>query len=205
MPLQLQPKLLRVLQQREVDRLGDQSPIDVDVRVIATTNRDLALTVKEGKFRADLYYRLNVVALNVPPLRDRKDDIPALIEHFIGKYSTGTSSVEFSPAIMECILAHDWPGNVRELENIIRRILALATGPIADVDLLEGTSLLKQEALPAPMELGASLQEMERQMYLRVLEETGGNRTHAAELLGVSIRTVRNKIREFGIPARRYA
>jgi DNA-binding NtrC family response regulator len=205
MPLQLQPKLLRVLQQREVDRLGDQGPINVDVRVIATTNRDLALTVKEGKFRADLYYRLNVVALNVPPLRERKDDIPALIEHFIGKYSTGTSSVEFAPALMECILAHDWPGNVRELENIVRRILALAGGPIADVDLLEGTSLMKQEALPAPMELGASLQEMEKQMYLRVLEETGGNRTHAAELLGVSIRTVRNKIREFGIPARRYA
>lgn len=204
MPLQLQPKLLRVLQQREVDRLGDRGPISINVRVVATTNRDLGLAVKEGKFRADLYYRLNVVALNIPPLRERKEDIPVLIEHFVRKYSAGASPVEFSSGIMECILAHDWPGNVRELENIVRRILALAIGPIVDVDLLEGTNLMKQDAVPAPMELGASLQEMERQMYLRALEETGGNRTHAAELLGVSVRTVRNKVREFGIPARRY-
>jgi DNA-binding NtrC family response regulator len=204
MPLQLQPKLLRVLQQREVDRLGDRTPTSIDVRVIATTNRDLALAVKEGKFRADLYYRLNVVALNIPPLRERKDDIPALIDYFIRKYSGDSSAVEFSPEIMERILAHDWPGNVRELENIVRRILALATSPIADVDLLEGTILVKQEAMPANLELGASLQEMEKQMYLRALEETHGNRTHAAGLLGVSVRTVRNKVREFGIPARRY-
>jgi len=204
MPLQLQPKLLRVLQQREVDRLGDRSPTSIDVRVIATTNRHLALAVKEGEFRADLYYRLNVVTLSIPPLRERKDDIPALIEYFIRKYSCAAAPVEFSPELMACILGHDWPGNVRELENIVRRILALATGPTAGVDLLEGTNLLKQEALPAPIELVASLQEMEKQMYLRALDETRGNRTHAAELLGVSVRTVRNKIREFGIPARRY-
>ena len=144
------------------------------------------------------------MALNIPPLRERKDDIPALIEHFVRKYSSGGSEVEFSREIMERILAHEWPGNIRELENIVRRILALAVGPIADVDLLEGTNLTKQEAVPAPVELGASLQEMERQMYLRALEETDGNRTHAAELLGVSVRTVRNKVREFGIAARRY-
>jgi DNA-binding NtrC family response regulator len=205
MPCQLQPKLLRVLQQREVDRLGDRSPISIDVRVIATTNRDLALAVKEGKFRADLYYRLNVVAVNIPPLRERKADIPALIEHFIRKYSGGAGCVEFSPAIMECILAHDWPGNVRELENIVRRILALAIGPMAEVDLLEGTNLMKPETATLPVELGTSLQEMEKQMYLRALKETQGNRTHAAELLGVSVRTVRNKVREFGIPARSFA
>jgi DNA-binding NtrC family response regulator len=204
MPLQLQPKLLRVLQQREVDRLGDRSPTSIDVRVIATTNRHLALAVKEGRFRADLYYRLNVVTLNIPPLRERKDDIPGLIEHFIRKYSGAAAPVEFSPELMDCILGHDWPGNVRELENLVRRILALAIGATAGVDLLEGTNLFKQEALPAPIELVASLQEMEKQMYLRALDETRGNRTHAAELLGVSVRTVRNKIREFGIPARRY-
>jgi DNA-binding NtrC family response regulator len=204
MPLPLQPKLLRVLQQREVDRLGDHNPVSIDVRVIATTNRDLALSVKEGKFRADLYYRLDVVTLTIPPLRERKDDIPPLIEHFIRKYSRGSLPVEFSPEIMERILGHDWPGNVRELENIVRRVLALAVGTIADVDLLEGTSLMREEAAPTPRELGASLQEMEKQMYLHALEETQGNRTHAAELLGVSVRTVRNKIREFGIPARRY-
>jgi len=205
MPLPLQPKLLRVLQQREVDRLGDHNPVSIDVRVIATTNRDLALCVKEGKFRADLYYRLDVVTLTIPPLRERKDDIPPLIEHFIRKYSRGSSPVEFSPEIMERILGHDWPGNVRELENIVRRVLALAVGPIAEVDLLEGTGLMREEAASTPRELGASLQEMEKQMYLHALEETQGNRTHAAELLGVSVRTVRNKIREFGIPARRYA
>jgi DNA-binding NtrC family response regulator len=206
MPLQLQPKLLRVLQQREVDRLGDRNPISIDVRVIATTNRHLAQAVEEGKFRADLYYRLNVVALNIPPLRERKEDIPALVEYFIRKYSGDSPCVELSRETMECILAHDWPGNVRELENIVRRLLALAIGPVADIDLLEGTNLLKDEPAPAPvpMELGASLQEMEKQMYLRALEETRGNRTHAAEMLGVSVRTVRNKIREFGIPARRY-
>jgi len=205
MPLQLQPKLLRVLQQREVDRLGDRNPVSIDVRVIATTNRDLALYVKEGKFRADLYYRLDVVALNIPPLRERKDDIPALVEYFNRKYSESGRPVEFSPELTERILAHDWPGNVRELENIVRRVLALAVGPVADVDLLEGTSLVKENLAPNPLELGASLQEVEKQMYLHALEETQGNRTHAAELLGVSVRTVRNKIREFGFPARRYA
>jgi len=205
MPVQLQPKLLRVLQQREVDRLGDRGPVGVDVRVVATTNRDLAQAVKDGSFRADLYYRLNVVALKIPPLRERKEDIPALVEHFMGKYAMGSSAVELSRETMECILAHDWPGNVRELENIVRRILALVIGPVAEVDLLEGTNLIKPpETASGPIELGASLQEMEKQMYLRALEETQGNRTHAAEILGVSVRTVRNKIREYGISPRRY-
>ena len=205
MPIQLQPKLLRVFQQREIDRLGGRSPLSIDVRVIATTNRDLALAVKEGKFRADLYYRLNVVALNIPPLRERKEDIPSLIDYFVRKYADGVPPIEFSPEIMECIFAHDWPGNVRELENIVRRVLALATGARAEVDLLDGTNLIKPDALQGPIEVGGSLLEMERLMYLRALEATRGNRTHAAELLGVSVRTVRYKVREFGIQDRRYA
>jgi two-component system, NtrC family, response regulator AtoC len=205
LPLEHQPKLLRVLQQREVDRLGGQRPVAVDVRVVATTNRDLGQMVAEGRFRLDLYYRLDVVSVSIPPLRARKEDIPLLAEHFIEKYSEGSHRLRLSNELMDYLLAYQWPGNVRELENIVRRILALATGPEAGAELLEGTSLMKQVSSPGMPESGALLRDVEKRTYLRALETTGGNRTRAAELLGVSIRTVRNKIREFGLPPRSYA
>lgn len=205
MPLQLQPKLLRVLQEREVDRLGDTRPLAVDVRVVATTNHDMSRLVEEGKFRSDLYYRLNVVPLKIPPLREHPEDIPELVRHFIRKYSSPASSMVFSADLMQRLHAYSWPGNIRELENLVRRILALSAGPVADVELLEGTDLdrqvLQAEAAPA----ATTLREIERQVLERTLESTGGNRTRAAEILGVSIRTVRNKIRGFGLPPRRAA
>ena len=205
MPLEHQPKLLRVLQQREVDRLGGNRPVGVDVRVIATTNRDLSQMVEDGKFRADLYYRLNVVSIQIPALRNRKEDIPFLVEYFVSKYSMGGRRPNFSVDLMNVLAAYEWPGNVRELENIVRRILALSTGSIATTELLEGTNLNRPARILPASSNSMSLREVERQMYLKALHQTGGNRTRAAELLGVSIRTVRNKVHEFGIPPRIYA
>jgi DNA-binding NtrC family response regulator len=204
MPLEQQPKLLRVLQQREVDRIGDRRPVGVDVRVVATTNRNLAALVAEGRFRADLYYRLNVISLNLPPLRERPEDIVRLTDHFLAKYSQG-QPVRFSSELLDRLRSYRWPGNVRELENIVRRILALNTEPEAGPELLEGTGLAAASANLVEQRPAGSLRDIERQTYLNALQSANGNRTHAAELLGVSVRTIRNKVREFGFPPRRYA
>ncbi len=207
MPLNLQPKLLRVLQEREIDRLGDTRPMRVDVRVIATTNRPLATMVGEGKFRADLYFRLNVIPLSLPPLRERREDIPDLVHHFIGKYAPSSrSNVEsFSPELLERLKFHDWPGNVRELENFVRRALVLSPGPIVRLELLPDAGFPTGENAMTGIEPGISLRTLERTLLERTLEATGGNRTRTAGMLGVSLRTVRNKIREFGLPPRRSA
>jgi transcriptional regulator with PAS, ATPase and Fis domain len=207
MPLSLQPKLLRVLQEREVDRLGDTRPLRVDVRVVATTNRNLNALVEENRFRSDLYYRLNIVPLTIPPLRDRREDIPELVDHFTRKYSPAAKVVRFSPELMERLKNHDWPGNVRELENLVRRLLVLSTGSIVGVEALEDKDLNRKEdpVDSTAAEAGTTLRDMEKQLLERTLEATGGNRTKAAEMLGVSLRTVRNKIREFGLPPRRFA
>ena len=206
MPLSLQPKLLRVLQQREVDRLGDTRPLRVDVRVIATTNRDLNSLVEDGRFRADLFYRLDVVPLTLPPLRERREDIPDLIEHFVHKHAPPGRALRLSPELLKRLVEYDWPGNVRELENVVRRILVLSRGLVAGTEVLEGREVPDRKAAAArfPAE-GVTLRDMERQLLEKTLETTGGNRTRAAEILGVSLRTVRNKIREFGLPPRRPA
>jgi DNA-binding NtrC family response regulator len=204
MPASLQPKLLRVLQEREVDRLGDTRPLRVDVRVIATTNRDLSALVEAGKFRVDLFYRLDVVPLTLPPLRERREDIPELVEHFVQKHAPSSQAVRPSEELLRRLMEYDWPGNVRELENVVRRILVLSRGPVAGVEVLEESELADRKTATAcfPTE-GVTLRDMERQLLERTLEVTGGNRTRAAEILGVSLRTVRNKIREFGLPPRR--
>jgi DNA-binding NtrC family response regulator len=202
MPLSLQPKLLRVLQEREVDRLGDTRPLRVDVRVIATTNRFLRAQVDAGKFRADLYYRLNVVPLTIPPLRDRSEDIVPLAEFFLRKYEDKTRQGMFrlTPDFEAQLQAHDWPGNVRELENLIRRTLALATSTTLGPQFIEmsGTHGPNRER---ELKSGVTLHAMERQLLEKTLNATHGNRTRTAELMGVSLRTVRNKIREYGLPA----
>jgi DNA-binding NtrC family response regulator len=205
MPLNLQPKLLRVLQEREVDRLGDTRPLKVDVRVIATTNRSLRALIQEGKFRQDLYYRLNVVPLAIPPLREHPVDIPELIEHFITKHSSSQygSAVRFSAELLQRMQSYSWPGNIRELENFVRRALALSPGPLVGVEVLDGIDF--PESAPAAnsaLEAGLTLREVEKQLLARTLEATGGNRTRAAMMLGISLRTVRNKIREYGLPPR---
>jgi len=204
MPLNLQPKLLRVLQEREVDRLGDTKSVHVDVRIIATTNRSLSQMVKTGAFRADLYYRLHVVPLSIPALRDRRDDILSLANYFLRKYEPADARGKYriGAQLADQLRMYDWPGNVRELENAIRRELAFAVGTT-----LEGTggilgSDLESPAISDEMKPGTTLEEMERRLLESTLQATGGNRTRAAALMGVSLRTVRNKIREYGLAAR---
>jgi DNA-binding NtrC family response regulator len=205
MPLALQPKLLRALQEREFDRLGDTRPVHVDLRVIATTNCALAQMVREGKFRADLYYRLNVIPLTLPPLRERGGDVRELAEFFVRLYSSPGRPRHLAPKFLEQLESHSWPGNVRELANCLRRAVALSVGSEIGLAALEGLDWPG----PAPasssdfsrIRPGVSLGEMERKLVEMTLEATGGNRSRAAELLGVSLRTVRNKVRNYGLPS----
>jgi len=202
LPPLLQPKLLRVLQEREFYRLGDSRPISVNVRVIASTNRSLQSLVREGRFREDLYYRLNVIPLSLPPLRERGDDVIELAEHFAMKFAVPQPAPAMSEGFRAALRSHPWPGNVRELANSIRRAVALCDGGEIKADALR---LGLPPALgPAPwLKPGLSLREAEKALLEITLEATAGNRTRAAELLGVSLRTVRNKIREHGLPPRR--
>jgi transcriptional regulator with PAS, ATPase and Fis domain len=203
MPLSLQPKLLRVLQEREVDRLGDTRPVQVDVRVIATTNRSLLQQVEAGNFRADLYYRLNVVPLTLPPLRERREDILPLAKHFVNKYADrdGFGTRTISRELERYLELQNWPGNVRELENFVRRALALSVGPVLTAPTEVESHFPSKQESAIGLQPGVTLQEAEKQLLERTLKATGGNRTRAAEMMGVSLRTVRNKIREYGLPA----
>ncbi len=207
----LQAKLLRVLQEREVDRVGGKEPIKIDVRVIATTNRDLASLVRAGTFREDLYYRLNVVRLTIPPLRDRAGDIPVLVDFFCQRYGKefGKPGTHCTRAALDRICQHKWPGNVRELENTIQRAVALSVAtPIDADDLLLGTAQPVTEQRSARSAssdhpgAGTTMKDMERQLISETLERTRGNRTHAAKVLGISLRTLRNKLNEFGLQDR---
>jgi len=205
----LQAKLLRVLQEKEVDRIGGKDPVRIDVRIIATTNRDLHSLVREGAFREDLYYRLNVVRLAIPPLRRRQADIPLLADFFCRRYGRefGKEGLRCGPDAVEALVRHNWPGNVRELENVIQRALALSSGPLLTAADLLLTGDAVQEAGPAeaasdPLTVGTTVKDMERQLIQRTLDGTGGNRTKAAKLLGISLRTLRNKLNEFGLQDR---
>ena len=203
MPLVLQPKLLRVLQEREFYRLGDSRPMHVDLRVIAATNRRLQLLVAEGRFREDLYYRLSVIPLSLPPLRERGDDVIELAEYFAAKFAAPAAPPRISEAFRAALRAHHWPGNVRELANTMRRAVALCDGGEIGAHQIQ---LAPAGAAMTPagwLRPGLSLRELEKTLLEITLNATAGNRTHAAELLGVSLRTVRNKIREHGLPPRR--
>jgi DNA-binding NtrC family response regulator len=211
MPLELQPKLLRVLQEREVERLGDTRTVPVNIRVIATTNISLQNMVEQGRFRADLYYRLNVIPLTLPPLRERQEDIALLANHFATKFArqAGRPIPELHPDFLTGLQKHSWPGNARELANFMRRVVAMSNGVPIGVEYL-GPEFIKPTASKTtsttlPLQAGTSMRELERQLLETTLQLTGGNRTRAAEMLGVSLRTIRNKIREFGLPPRRYA
>ncbi len=201
----LQAKLLRVLQEKEVDRIGGKAAVRIDVRVIATTNRDLKELVAAGNFREDLYYRLNVVALTIPPLRERMGDIPLLVDLFCKRYGReiGRDEIRCSPEAVAHLECPVWPGNVRELENTIQRAVALSMGDVIEP---EDLSLVQSAGTPvaqaSPGIGGITMREMERQLISRTLQDTGGNRTHAAKLLGISIRTLRNKLNEFGLQDR---
>ncbi|HEV2398295.1 MAG TPA: sigma-54 dependent transcriptional regulator [Candidatus Sulfotelmatobacter sp.] len=205
MPLNLQPKLLRALQEREFDRLGDTRSVRVNLRVVATTNCALARMVREGKFRADLYYRLKVIPLTLPPLRERVGDIRELAEYFLRLYSPPGKSLQLRPEFVTELEQHSWPGNVRELANCMRRVVALTPGPEVGISALEGVDWMEITP-PAVADLGdlrpgVTLGEMERKLVEMTLQATGGNRSRAAELLGVSLRTVRNKVRNYGLPS----
>lgn len=198
----LQIKLLRVLQQREFERVGGTQTIKVDVRLVTATNRDLAAEMKAGHFREDLYYRLNVVAMTLPPLRQRKGDIPALVNFFIDKYakSYGKEVRELAPGTLNTLLSHDWPGNVRELENVVERAVVLTTGPQLTADDLPPTlrgprprNRTSESLIP-----GATLQEIEREAILRTMEMVGGSTTRAAEVLGISVRKIQYRLKEYG-------
>lgn len=199
MPLPLQPKLLRVLQEREVDRLGGTRTIPVNVRVIATTNCSLQGLAREGKFRADLFYRLNVIPLSIPPLREHREDIPALVEYFTAKYCAGSQG-KLPSGFGARLLDYEWPGNVRELENFVRRALALSGSAAGEADIFYGLDSLRAPEASGSLEPGLTLRDAERHLLTRTLEATGGNRTRAAAMLGISLRTIRNKIREYGLP-----
>ncbi|MBW2123540.1 MAG: sigma-54-dependent Fis family transcriptional regulator, partial [Deltaproteobacteria bacterium] len=200
MSLQLQAKLLRILQEFELDRIGGKGPISIDVRVIATTNEDLHRAVAEGRFREDLFYRLNVIPLTLPPLRERKEDIPLLVDHFLKKIAERGGprrEVVISQEGRALLLKYDWKGNVRELENFVERAaLVCEDGVIYPRHFfLDGTVKLRTESRGVPV--GSTLKEMERQLILKTLEEVEGNRTRAAKVLGISIRTLRNKLNEY--------
>lgn len=212
MPLHLQPKLLRALQEREFERLGEARSIHVDIRVIATTNVSLAVMVERGQFRSDLFYRLNVIPLSLPPLRDRKEDIPALANFFAEKHAAQSESraPQLSAEFLSRLQTHSWPGNVRELANFMRRVVTLSDTEELDAACFDrefqGARASNLAPVQSPAVLaGTPIRELERLHVENTLALTDGNRTHAAVMLGISLRTLRNRIREYGLPPRRAA
>jgi DNA-binding NtrC family response regulator len=218
MRLDLQAKLLRVIQEQEFERVGGTQAIKVDVRLVATTNRDLKAEVDAGRFRSDLYYRLNVVPIRTPPLRERIEDIPRLLHHFMHRMAEnqGTQVPGIAPETVQLLQGYGWPGNVRELANAIERAVILCRGnvllPSAFEDQLRepGGPVTLPAAISSGAEAGTlsaaeplpfDLDEIERRAIVRALEATGGNRTRAAKLLGISERTLRNKLNSPGTNA----
>lgn len=194
----LQAKFLRAIQEREIDRIGGRSPIPVDVRIIATTNKDLLSEVKKGRFREDLYYRLNVFPIKLPPLRERREDIIPLAEFFIRRLSQKMGrAFNISGDLESYILKSAWEGNVRELENFIYRTAVISKAE-ALLPPVEGGGAQGQKPVEQNAPAGR-MKDMERDLIVNTLRETGGNRTRTAKLLGVSVRTIRNKIKEYGI------
>ena len=200
-PMSLQVKLLRVLQSQEYERVGGNETRKVDVRVIAATNRPLQEMVERKQFREDLYYRLNVVAVTLPPLRSRKGDIPALVSHFMDLYakSYGKKIEGLAPGTLNALLSHDWPGNVRELENVVERAVVLCQGPYLTAEDLPPALRGPRPRAQTPGALipGATLYDIEREAILRTLEMVGGSTSRAAEILGISVRKIQYRLKEY--------
>jgi len=223
MPPELQTKLLRALQERTIERVGGQESLRVDVRVLAATNRDLETMMREGRFREDLFYRLNVVTVTLPPLRERRRDIPLLVEHLLAKYAAELGERGVAPEALDRLVGHDWPGNVRELENVVQRAMVMATtgvilpehlpiGPVSaaasvaidatleeiiERKLLECVRGLREHASANLYDLMIGL--VEKPLLRAVLRETGGNQVRAANILGINRNTLRKKLTEHGI------
>ncbi len=195
MPTSVQAKLLRVLQEKEIDRIGGRSPVAVDIRIIATTNRDLIQEIEKGNFREDLYYRLGVFPIELPPLRERPGDIVLLANHFLERYTKqyGKTINGFSPSAVDYMNSCPWRGNVRELQNAIQRAVLLCTSSLIEREHI----IVNNNHRAEPQRSVMTLKEMEREMIIKTLKITGGNRTKAAEKLGITVRTLRNKLNEY--------
>ncbi len=198
--LELQPKILRALQEREFERVGGTHPIQVDTRIVATSNRILEQAVEQGKLREDLFFRLNVIQIYLPPLRDRKEDLRALMDHFLQRYAkeNGRNIKGFSPQARTLFMEYDWPGNVRELQNAVERAVVLSSEEVLEPGhfLLRGARQKREEE--HALRAGTTVLDMERQLIMKTLEHCNQNRTQAAKLLGISVRTLRNKLKEYG-------
>jgi transcriptional regulator with PAS, ATPase and Fis domain len=207
LPLEMQAKLLRVLQEKEVRPVGSNSNVTVDVRVIAATNRDLEAAYRDGTFRKDLYFRLNVVTVHLPALRDRRSDIPMLVHHFLDRYAAG-ANLQVTSAAMKSLLHYEWPGNVRELENCVARAVTLGDHHIIDVqDLPPAIRAEQPSAAPLSVQDSASisttaLAEMERMTILRVFEQANGDKALAGKMLGISRATLYRKLKRYNIPVK---
>ena len=194
-----QAKLLRVVQSGEIRRVGDNKAINVDTRIIAATNRDLATEAKSGKFREDLYFRLNVITLSLPPLRERREDIPVLIDYFLDSFCKNRRKKNLLPEVMSAITQYNWPGNVRELENTVERLVVLSEGD--DISLEDLPESIRCISVPLNGNEGSELNlfKVEREHILKVLNEKQGNKTLAAEALGISLKTLYNKLKVYNI------
>jgi len=200
LPLELQAKFLRVLEERKVRRLGGRAEVDVDVRVLCATHQDLKEGVRRGTFREDLYFRLAVFTVDIPPLRDRAGDIPLLAQHFVDRFNaeTGKRIQGFAPGAMRVLQGYAWPGNVRELRNVVERAVILTDGEvIREEQLPPGLEAAEAEAPSLRLPLGLTLEEVERQYLLASLDARGGNKVRTAEALGISEKTLYNKLHRY--------
>src|SRR5580693_7998407 len=207
LPLEMQAKLLRVLQEKEVRPVGSNQNVSVDVRVIAATNRDLESAYRAGTFRKDLYFRLNVVTVHLPPLRERRSDIPVLVHHFLDRYAKG-SQIQVTAAAMKSLLQYDWPGNIRELENCVARAVTLGDHRTIDIGDLP-PAIRSESSIPSSTSIEDSaslsttaLAEMEKMTILRVFEQAGGDKALAGKMLGISRATLYRKLKRYNIPMR---
>ncbi len=210
-PVEMQVKLLRAIQESEFERVGGIQTIRVDVRLVVATNRDLQQEVAQGRFREELFYRLNVVPIRLPPLRERREDIPLLVEHFLAKFNARLNRAidDISQNAMNLLCNYRWPGNIRELENVIERALVFAEGPVLDVEDLPEGLVEKSSTAPAPLLPGADASmkdivkqataELEKDLIVKALAETEGNVTQAARKLKISRKSLQNKMKEFGL------
>jgi DNA-binding NtrC family response regulator len=205
LPLDLQAKLLRALESGEIKRVGASRPLHVDVRVVAATNRDLLAAAREGRFREDLYYRLCVVPLHLPPLRNRRGDVVALSEHFVRAFAPRGQTVRFTPAALDRLQQHAWPGNIRELRNVVHRALLLRKGPSIDASDLSFDQEVNRETgitvpeLPPGMTLEQMLEKLERQIVEAALRRYNNNRERVARELGVARSTLFKRLKDWGL------
>ena len=201
LPLSIQVKLLRVLQERTFERVGGEETLSVDVHLIAATNQDLETLIQEGRFREDLYYRLNVVSIKVPPLRDRPDDIPPLVHRFLEEFRDlhRTQVQSISSKTLKALMAYNWPGNVRELRNCLESVVVLARGPVIELENIPEHIRLGSEREMVSFPVGTPLRELEKTFVLKTLASLGGNKSATAEKLGIGLKTLYRRLEEYGV------